>query len=78
MIEQRSVAELLKAPILEIPEGKTPVRLLACGVPFAVNSVVHQLHVVRFAEVAAWSPPLPSPIQGEIIRILTRYINISR
>jgi hypothetical protein len=52
------------------------VRLLACGVPFAVNSVVHHLHVVRFAEVAAWSPP--SPIQGEIIRILTRYINISR
>lgn len=76
MIEQRSIAELIKAPILDIPEGRTPIRILACGVPFGVNSVVQHLHVVRFAEVAAWSPPLPSPIKGEIIRILTRNIRI--
>ncbi|MFB2981219.1 hypothetical protein [Microseira sp. BLCC-F43] len=78
MIEQRSVLELIKEPIIEIPQGKLPVRMIACGIPYGVNSVIHNLHVVRFAEVAAWSPPLPSPVKGEIIRILTRYINISR
>jgi hypothetical protein len=77
MIEQRSVPELLKTPVRDIPQGKTPVRLLACGVPEAVNSVIVQLHVINFAEVIAWSPPLPSPVPGEVIRILTRYVNIS-
>lgn len=77
MIEQRSIAELIKEPILEIPEGKIPVRMIACGIPYGVNSVINNLHVIRFAEVAAWSPPLPSPVKGEIIRILTRYIKIS-
>jgi hypothetical protein len=76
MIEPRSIPDLLKAPILDIPDGKRPVRLLACGVLKDVNSVIHQLHVVGFAEVIAWSPPIPSPVRGEVIRILTRNINI--
>lgn len=76
MIEPRSVPDLLKAPIPDIPEGKRPVRLLACGVLQDVNSVIHQLHVVGFAEVIAWTPPIPSPVRGEVIRILTRNINI--
>jgi hypothetical protein len=76
MIEQRSVPELLKAPILHIPEGKQPVRLLTCGVPEAVNIIVGQLQVHNFAEVVAWSPPLPSPVPGEVIRILIRYVTI--
>lgn len=54
------------------------MRLIACGMTYGVNSTIRHLHVIRFAEVAAWSPPLPSPVKGEIIRILTRYINISR
>ena len=78
MIEQRSIPELIKVPILDIPEGKVPVRMLACGMTYGVDSVIRHLHVIRFAEVAAWSPPLPSPVKGEIIRILIRYINISR
>ena len=77
MIEQPSVAELLATPILHIPEGKQPVRLLACGVSEAVNTVIHQMHVINFAEVIAWSPPIYSPAPGKIIRVLTRYVNIS-
>jgi hypothetical protein len=38
-----------------------------------VNQIVYQLHLLGFAEVGAWSLPLPSPIIGEAIRILTRY-----
>lgn len=76
MIEPRSVPELLKAPILDLPSGKKPIRLLACGVQVGVDSIVHQLHVLRFAQVGEWSDPLPSPVPDEVIRILTRYIII--
>ncbi|GAB4472042.1 hypothetical protein [Leptolyngbya sp. O-77] len=27
----------------------------------------------RFAEAGEWSPPLPSLVEGEVIRILLRY-----
>lgn len=76
MIEPRSVPELLKAPMPNIPPGKKPIRLLACGVEEGVESIVHLLHVLGFAQVGEWSDPLPSPVAGEVIRILTRYITI--
>ncbi len=74
MIKPQSVPELLKAPIPDIPPGKQPIRLLACGVPKGVDGIVHQLHILHFAEVGEWSLPLPSPVTGEVIRILTRHI----
>jgi hypothetical protein len=46
---------------------------LVCGVPNGVNRVIHQLHLLGFAEAGEWSPALPSPIAGEVIRILVRY-----
>lgn len=76
MIEPRSIPDLIAAPILDIPEGKRPLRILSCGVLQDVNSVIHQLHVIGFAEVIAWTPPIPSPVRGEVIRILTRNVNI--
>jgi len=76
MIELRSMSDLIAAPILDVPKGKRPVRILACGVLQDVNSVIHQLHVVNFAEVLAWTPPIPAPVRGEVIRILTRNVNI--
>ncbi|MBD0345752.1 MAG: hypothetical protein ICV63_13205 [Coleofasciculus sp. Co-bin14] len=76
MIEPSSVADLLKAPIIEVPKGKRPVRLLASGKLLDVNSVIHQLHVLHFAEVIAWTPPVPSLVKGEVIRVLTRQVNI--
>ena len=78
MIELRSMSDLIAAPILDVPKGKRPVRILACGVLQDVNSVIHQLHVVNFAEVLAWTPPIPSPVRGEVIRILIRNVNIKR
>lgn len=74
MIQPRSVPEILKAPIPDAPEGKKAIRLLACGVEEGVDSIVHLLHVLGFASVGEWSHPLPSPVPGEVIRILTRYI----
>jgi hypothetical protein len=72
------VSDLLRAPIPDAPLGKSPVRILICGIPEGVNQVVYQLHLLGFAEVGAWSPPLPSPISGEVIRILTRYFKVDQ
>jgi len=69
----KSVPELLREEIPDLPQGKKPIRLLICGIPKGVDSIVNLLHVLGFAQVGEWSPPLPSPIAGEIIRILTRY-----
>ncbi len=69
----KSVPELLREETPDAPQGKQPIRLLICGIPKGVESIVNLLHVLGFAEAVEWSPPLPSPIAGEIIRILTRY-----
>jgi hypothetical protein len=69
----KSVPELLREEIPDAPTGKQPIRLLICGVPKGVESIINLLHVLGFAKVDEWSPPLPSPIAGEIMRILTRY-----
>ena len=50
-----------------------PIRLLAIGIPPGVNSVIHQLHIKQFAEVAAWSPAMKSRHPGEIMKIMTQY-----
>ena len=74
MISQpKSVPELLREEIPNAPTDKQPIRLLICGIPKGVESIISLLHVLGFAEVSEWSPPLPSPIAGEVMRILTRY-----
>ncbi|MBW4465234.1 MAG: hypothetical protein KME07_07310 [Pegethrix bostrychoides GSE-TBD4-15B] len=55
------------------PSGKQPIRIWVCGLPNGVNRVVHQLHLLGFAEAGEWSPALPSLIAGEVMRILIRY-----
>lgn len=69
----KSVPELLREEIPNAPADKKPVRLLLCGTPKGVNWIVDILHILGFAKIDEWSPPLPSPISGEIMRILTRY-----
>ena len=51
-----------------------PIRLLAMGIPYGVNQVIHELHVRGFAEVGAWSPAIRAQNPEEIIRVMTRYI----
>ena len=70
----KSVPELLREEASQTPHpDRQPIRILACGVPAGVEGVVRHLHVLGFAEVGEWSPPLPSPVKGEVMRILTRY-----
>jgi hypothetical protein len=72
MIPTSTASDLLRAAISDVPMGKYPVRILVCGIPEGVDHVVHQLHVLGFAEAGAWSPPIPSPVAGEVMRILTK------
>lgn len=75
MITPKSVPDLLRVTVPVAPTGKQPIRILVCGAPMGVNRIVHRLHVLGFAEAGEWSPPLPSPIEGEVIRILVRYFS---
>ena len=50
-----------------------PIRVLLIGIPNGVNGVIHELHVRKFAEVAAWSPSLKARYPGEIMKVMTRY-----
>jgi glycine cleavage system H lipoate-binding protein len=72
MIKPRSIPDLLKEETPGTPSGKHSVKILLCGTLKEVNSVIHQLHVLGFAEVIAWTGPIPSPLPGEVIRVLTR------
>ncbi|NEQ31831.1 MAG: hypothetical protein F6K04_12640 [Leptolyngbya sp. SIO4C5] len=69
----QTIPELLQQTAAPSPANRQPIRLLACGVPDGVESVIMRLYLQGFSQVYEWSPPLPSPIQGEVIRILTRY-----
>lgn len=73
MISPKSVPDLLRATIPDAPTGRHPIRIIISGIPAGVDHIVRQLYVCNFAEVGEWSPPLPSPVEGEVIRILTRY-----
>ena len=72
-----SIPEILKTPVPNVPEGRIPIRILICGVEEGVDSVIHELHAKKFSEVGLWTPPLPSVNEGEVIRMLTRYFNLS-
>jgi hypothetical protein len=56
--------------------GNSGIQEERSGKLLDVNSVIHQLHVLSFAEVIAWTPPVPSLVKGEVIRVLTRQVNI--
>ena len=50
-----------------------PIRLLAIGIPPGVNSVIGELHVKHFADMALWSPAMKVQQPGEVMRFMTRY-----
>ena len=72
-----SIPEILKTPVPNVPEGRIPIRILICGVEEGVDNVIHELHIKKFSEVGLWTPQLPSVNEGEVIRVLTRYFNLS-
>ncbi|MCF4966768.1 hypothetical protein [Nostoc sp. CMAA1605] len=53
---------------------REPMKHLLIGSPKAVNSTIHHLHMLGYANVCDWSPLLPTENPGEVMSILTRQI----
>ncbi len=60
-------------------EGREPVKILIIGSRPGVNTIVHRLHQVRFAEVFEWThfldvPPALNTQPHETMKVLIRYL----
>jgi hypothetical protein len=62
-------------PITAPPKReREPVQILIIGSGNGINTIVRTLHRLRFAEANEWSPLLPAPTPGKLMRTLTRYL----
>ena len=59
---------------VDVPPDREAVRILVIGSRRGVTNIVQTLFRLGFAEVGEWSPFLPGPNLGEVMRILTRYL----
>ena len=73
--EPVSPASLLTAPSNLDPD-REPLRILLIGSRKGVNNTILTLYRLGFAKVSEWSPLLPAPNPGEVMSILTRYIQV--
>ncbi|MEM6836351.1 MAG: hypothetical protein AAF609_05810 [Cyanobacteria bacterium P01_C01_bin.120] len=53
------------------------IRVIVVGHAEAVDNFVVTQHRLGFAEVGAWSPPLPTPHSNQVMRILTKRLLMS-
>jgi hypothetical protein len=56
------------------PSGREAVKIMLVGTPQGVVNIIHTLYHRGFAEVNKWSPPLPTAIPGEVMRVLVRHL----
>ncbi|HIK30521.1 MAG TPA: hypothetical protein IGS31_04090 [Oscillatoriales cyanobacterium M4454_W2019_049] len=54
--------------------GREAVKIMLVGTPQGVVNIIHTLYRRGFAEVTEWSPPLPTTIPGEVMRVLVRHL----
>jgi hypothetical protein len=52
------------------------IRVIVIGTAAAVENFIRTQHQLGFAEVLAWSPPLPTPHPDQIMRILTKRLSL--
>ncbi|HEY9633175.1 MAG TPA: peptide ABC transporter substrate-binding protein [Coleofasciculaceae cyanobacterium] len=62
-----------QAPTPSNPE-REPVQILVIGSKEGVTNIVHSLHTHHFAEVREWSPLMPAPVAGKLMRMLIRHV----
>ncbi len=70
-----TVPDLLGMPAEPVPD-REPLRVLLVGSRKGVNNTILTLYRLGFAQVNEWSPLLPAPNPGEVMSILTRYIQV--
>ena len=49
-------------------------QILVIGSKTAITSIVHALCVLRFCHISEWSPFLPAPTPGKLMRSLLRKV----
>ncbi|WP_008311804.1 hypothetical protein [Leptolyngbya sp. PCC 6406] len=61
-----------------VPAAPNPesIRVLVVGTPQAVSNFIATQAVLGYAEILAWSPPLPTPHENQILRILTKRLTL--
>lgn len=64
------------SPSPEPTSNREPVKILIIGSPKGVNTIIHTLYRLRFAEVREWSPLQPTANPGEVMSILRRQLSI--
>ncbi len=50
-------------------------QILVIGSKTAVTTIVHALCALRFCHISEWSPLLPAPIPGKLMRTLLRKVS---
>lgn len=68
---------LLSSSASELVPNREILRVLLIGSRKGVNNTVQTLYSLGFAQVGEWSPLLPAPNPGEVMRILTRYLDLN-
>lgn len=56
--------------------NRDSIRVIVIGTSQAVDNYVATQHQLGFAEVLAWSPPLPTPHAAQVMRILTKRLSL--
>jgi hypothetical protein len=55
---------------------REPVRIILIGSRYGTTCIINTLYRLGFAEVWEWSPVLPGRSKGEVMRVMTRKINL--
>ena len=69
--EETSPASTPTPPNPEPESGQ----ILVIGSKTAVTSIVHTLCALRFCHISEWSPLLPAPVPGKLMRTLLRKVS---
>ncbi|MGB7442007.1 MAG: hypothetical protein WA919_13125 [Coleofasciculaceae cyanobacterium] len=48
--------------------------LIVIGSSKGITNIIQTLYRMRFAHINEWSPLMPAPIPGKLMRAITRYI----
>jgi hypothetical protein len=64
------------APSPANPEQES-AQILVIGSKKAITTTVHTLCALRFCHISEWSPFLPAPVPGKLMRTLLRKVSIT-
>jgi hypothetical protein len=53
---------------------REPVQILVIGSSRGITNIIHSLYAHHFAQISEWSPLMPAPVPGQLMRMLIRYV----